>query len=149
MVDYAKLAEALGVELGDQFVPENWDYVSGFGKYKITESGIKRFEKSNRWVDINEESETIYKVNDFLAIMGAIVSGKKGIKMCYQSVFNCGDEYWSYAGNDWSITKYTWTDSMEDQARRNMHAAFSKEYIAVRNRPALYKRITGKEWIDS
>ena len=149
MIDYAKLAEALGVELGDRFYADGWNYVDGDRSFRITETGIE-LRRNGRWVNVAyEDRNDIYKPNDYLALLGSIVTGKKGMYVGWSLVLENGDEYWSYAGNDWSITKYIWTGSMEDQARRNMYATFPKEYIAVRNRPALYKRITGKEWIES
>lgn len=148
MVDYAKLAELIGVEIGDTFVPKNLTKCCEYGKYRITLNGILYY-RDNTWQRFEPRHSADHDFGDYLKVIGCLASGLGQIFICYNSELKDGDEYWSYAGNDWSITKYTWCGSMEDLARRNMCATFDKEYMALHNRPYIYKKITGKDWINS
>lgn len=149
MIDYAKLAEVLGVELGDAFYTQDCPDICNRGTFKITRDGIKRI-YDNALVNIQHRGqyEDSNDIKNYFATIGALVAGRGNMLFCYTSKFNDGDEYWSYAGNDWSITKYTWSGSLEDLARANMKATFKKQYMALHNRPNIYKNITGKEWIE-
>lgn len=156
MVDYQKLAEAIGVELHDEFVIVLNEGNEWRTHFRLLPDGIQisRTNIGRKWFYIpkpepkynNGPLEWGYRfVGEEFALV-LVLPHCLRFDTIYSPVN--GQKYWSYSGNDWSVTEYTWTGSMEDIFRKNMKAVFDKPYKASRNRPYIYKETTGEEWTN-
>lgn len=58
------------------------------------------------------------------------------------------EEYWTYTGIDFCVWGKKWRGSAIDFAILKSGLAFRTEAEAIRERPRIYKELTGKEWQD-
>ena len=153
MVNYQKLAEAIGVELGDEFIivlnERDWHT-----HFRVLQDGIQisRTNIGREWYYLPQPKEKYSNgpLEWSFGFVGQEFALVLVLPHClrFDAIFSPtnGQKYWSYSGNDWSVTEYTWTGSMEDIFRKNMEAVFDKPYKANRNRPFIYEKATRKEW---
>lgn len=125
------IAKELGVEIGEEF--------------KIKEFGDKTFcfTKTNLEWQI-ETGKGYLGVNS--SILVDLVRGYTNIiKLPFAPQMN--DEYWTY-DYDWDTVTYYWHNDFMDCVRFAKNCVFRTQEEAERARPALYKELTSKDWVD-
>lgn len=133
MANYMKeVAKLLGMELDEEFrIKNHW----GENLVKITaEKGLMHYgEHLKRWMEVGTNG-----LNDILL-------GKYEIeKLQFEPKMD--ENYWTYSHDDFEVFQSYWLDSAIDYARKKCGMMFRTKEEAERERPRVYKELTGREY---
>lgn len=126
-----EIAKLLGVEIGEEF---KIDKVSG--RYRFYENNLEILsETDNDWHA---------KYNYYLLLL---ISGKfKIVKLPWKPKYT--EEYWTFVREKFLVTQSAWENTAIDFARLKCGMVFRTEAEAIKERPRIYKELTGKDWSD-
>ena len=127
----AEVAKLLGVRLYDEF------HVEGYGTdvFRFTEEGLFFHN-----VD-NEKWQSCYG-----EIMGILLGKEKITDIVWMP--NYGDEYFTYCREGFNVCRYNWYYDADDFLRMKCGAVFRTAEEAEREKPRIYKELTGKEYAE-
>lgn len=131
MANYMKkVAEMLGVELGEEFKVANKGTESRY-VYRLTESGCE---------SLYEGTWDVAKM-----VLCSILHGDAEVrKLPYKP--KKGDEYFSYYREDFDVGRGVWSDHPADYARLKCGMVFRTEEEAIEARSRIYRELIDKEW---
>lgn len=128
-----EITKLLGVEIGEEF--KVIDTHENECTVRFIENNLQVFDD----VDKNWR--------DFMCAIGYIVSGEYEIvKLPWKPKFN--DKYWTFMSSDFVVRQSSWKDNAGDYTRLKCGCVFRTEEEAIKERPHIYKELTGKEWED-
>lgn len=133
MANYmAKLAEMLGVELGEEFKLNDGQEIK-YNTYKFTEEGLMISGNKYLW----------------LATKGTIADLLTGelsiVKLPWKP--KRGERYYSFSGM-FTVSALEWIGSTSDYLLLKNNMVFRTEEEALRERPRIYEEMTGRKWSD-
>ena len=129
----SKIAEMLGVEMGEQFTLGGYD-----GVYSFQELGLRRFDKMKK---VWEPAET-YILTDIIY----------GIEEIERQPFKPkeGEKYWAvfWCNDCKSITTFSMENEKNSSHYLRLYAGncFRTEHEAELEKYNIYKKLTGEEW---
>lgn len=122
------ITKELGVEIGEEFKFKQNGLLDGF-TYRFTDKEIQSKCKGKEWgtspIDLN------------------IILKQEIIKLPFEP--KTGDEYWTYS-ETWEVEDWVWTYDFLDLVYKRVGIVFRTKEEAIKARPEVYKRLTGKEW---
>ena len=121
--------DKLGLAINEEF------YINGFNRSEVFRFTEDRLEVKNFYLD----EENWCKSNMSLNVIFESEITKVPFKPKY------GDRYWSYATPMFNIVESVWTGNVRDFAFLKCECIFRTKEEADKNRPELYKKLTGKE----
>ena len=126
-----EIAKLLGVEIGEEF--KVIDTHENECTVRFIENNLQVFDELDKnW-------------RDFARAVGLIVSGEyEVIKLPWKPKLN--DVFWTYACNDFVVCWNKWDGSAQQLAELKCGMVFRTEAEALKERPRIYKEMTGKEW---
>lgn len=126
------VANELSIEVGEVFRIEG-----DVGDYRFTEKGLewRDDDKLAKW-EIADAADSI--------VWDLIRGFSKVIKIPFEP--RCKDKYWTYFYCNFMVGEEVWSNTASDYARQIVGIVFRTEQEAVKARPEIYKRLTGKEW---
>lgn len=129
-----EIAKLLGVEIGEEFrirIVDSGNEIKH--TFRFTEESLEYYDnnvKEWEW----DGHPTLY---DLIAGVFEIV------KLPWKPKYN--EMYFTYSSS-WNAHNVYWTDCFHDYKNLKIGAVFRTEEEAIRERPHIYKQLTGKEW---
>ena len=119
------VADKLGLAINEEFK------VDGSGVYRFTEDGleVKNFYSGEDWCKSSMLLNVIFE--------------SEITKVPFEPKY--GDKYWTYTTPKFKIVECIWANSVFDFALLKCGGVFRTMEEADKNRPELYKKLTGKE----
>ena len=122
------VADKLGLAINEEFK------INGFNRLEVYRFTEDRLEVKN--VDLYEDwCKSAMSLN--------ILFESEITKVPFEPKY--GDKYWSYATPMFDIVESVWTSNVRDFALLKCECIFRTKEEADKNRPEIYKKLTGKE----
>lgn len=123
------VADKLGLAINEEFKINGFN---GLEVYRFTED---RLEVKNLYLNGEDWCKSAMSLN--------ILFESEITKVPFEPVVN--EEYWTYAGNDFSVVRVRWYGEADDYCCKSCGCVFRTKEEADKNRFELYKKLTGKE----
>lgn len=131
-----QIAEILGVEMDEPFhLHDKPSYI----RYCFTSKGL----------EFLDDSQPVVELHPVLTgtLINAILTGEsKIVKIPFKPYHK--EKYWTYRCKTWEVEETLWQMLPVDYARFQAGMVFRSENQAIKNRPAIYEKLTGKKWRD-
>lgn len=126
-----KIAEELGVEIGEEFKLQ-WNGVEQTGLFRFTNYRLEsKFQNKEDWGECSVSTELL---NGGITIIKLPFEPKRG------------DTYWYMGINDMEADSISWRGSTGDYCFKLCGNCFRTKAEAEREKYNVYERLTGKKW---
>lgn len=133
-----EIARLSGVEIGEEF------------KFRIVNSGneIKHtFRFTEEYLEYyDNDVEDWERVGS--PMLAEFIRGEiEIVKLPWKP--KCGQHYYTYGRSwNWEIKRFEWKGTSNDCMRKKCGCVFRTEAEALKERPRIYKELTGKDWSE-
>ena len=126
------IAKELGVEIEEEFkITNDYDFY-----YKFTLNDLL----------VRDKNEEDWYVSDDEVFIALIRGEEEILKLPFCPNYN--EQYWTYKGGRFSTATDIWKGFTYDYISKACGCVFRTKEEAIRERPRIYKELTGKDWSE-